>query len=286
MTKTKLRVFDGSISVITGGASGIGKALAMELANLGSEVILADLQVELGKETAKEIRSNGNKAKAVKLDVTDFNAVKDLLYETVNQKGRLDYMFNNAGISIYGDASLHTIEDWERIIDVNLLGVVNGVQVAYRIMLEQGFGHIINTASMAGLIVGSGSISYTATKHAVIGLSKMLRAEARSAGIQVSVLCPSFVDTPILEGGKYGKMLMDISPEQQKEMWDRLKFTPMPASIYAKKALHAIAKNKAIILIPFWWNFPWWIDRLSPKLGIWMAQQSLKMMQEFQKNNG
>ena len=165
MSDRELRVFDGSTAVITGGASGIGRALGEELAKRGSEVVLADLQSELAEEVASGIRAAGGKATALKLDVTDFSAVESLLQETVERTGRLDYMFNNAGITIAGPIRLHTIEDWNRIIDVNLRGVVNGVQAAYQIMLAQGFGHIVNTASIGGLIPNVLSPSYTATNR-------------------------------------------------------------------------------------------------------------------------
>lgn len=281
MSDKTLRVFNEATAIITGGASGIGRALAEELVERGTEVVLADLQIELAEEVASAIRAGGGKARAFKLDVAGFAAVEHLLRETVERTGRLDYMFNNAGIGIGGGVSLHSIEDWDRIIDVNLRGVVNGVQAAYQIMLNQGFGHIVNTASMAGLTPGPGLVSYATTKHAVVGLSKSLRAEAASAGIRVSVLCPGAIRTPILEGGKYGRILIDISPEQQRDMWE--KFKPMPPNIFASKALDAIAKNKAIIIIPSWWKRFWWINRLSPSLGISLAQKSYQDMQKALK---
>lgn len=280
MADRALRVFNGATAVITGGASGIGRALGEELARRGGEVVLADLQIELAEEVASEIRAAGGKAEALELDVTDFSAVESLLRDTVERTGRLDYVFNNAGIGIAGPVSLHTIEDWNRAIDVNLRGVVNGVQVAYQIMLNQGFGHIVNTASLAGLVPGVGNPSYTTTKHAVVGLSKVLRAEAATEGIQVSVLCPGFVRTPILEGGgRYGKNLMDLSPEQERELRDLIeKFKPMSPDTFARKALDAIAKNKAIIVIPSWWKLLWWVDRLSPSLTILQLRKSYQDM--------
>ncbi len=281
MAENAFRVFANSTAVITGGASGIGRALGEEIARRGGYVILSDLQDELVQKVAVKIRSNGGKAEAHKVDVTDFSAVEKLLRKIVEVTGRIDFLFNNAGICLYGDASLHEIDDWKRIIDVNLLGVVNGIQAVYPVMRKQKFGHIINTASLAGLVVGSGSISYTATKHAVVGLSKSLRAEAKSSGIRVSVLCPSFVQTPILEGGKFGKVLMNITPEQQRKMWDQFKFQPMNANEYAVKALNAIVKNKAIIIIPFLWNIIWWMDRLSPSLGILLAEKSNRYMNKI-----
>src|SRR5439155_13844601 len=103
--------------------------------------------------------------------------------------------------------------DWHKVFDVNLRGVVNGVQAAYPVMLRQGFGHIVNTASVAGLLPTPTIVSYCAAKHAVVGLSTSLRVEAAEAGVRVSVLCPGAIKTPILEGGKYGKMLQPLPPE-------------------------------------------------------------------------
>lgn len=244
-----IRIFDGATAIVTGGASGIGRAIAEELAKHGCEVVLADLQIELAEEVASKIQGSGGTAQAVKVDVTDFPAMDKLVQTTVKRTGRLDYIFNNAGIGIGGSVDLYGIEDWNYIIDVNLRGVVNGIQAAYKIMVAQGFGHIVNTASMAGLMPGPGNTSYTMTKHGVVGLSTSLRAEAAQLGVRVSVVCPGVIRTPILEGGgKYGKMLVEIPPEQMRRMWEKLK--PMPPHIFAEKVLKAVAKNKAIIIFP------------------------------------
>jgi NAD(P)-dependent dehydrogenase (short-subunit alcohol dehydrogenase family) len=274
-----IRIFDGATAIITGGASGIGQALAEELAKRGCEVVLADLQIELAGEVVSEISASGGKAKALKIDVTDFPSMEQLVRETLKRTGRLDYIFNNAGIVIGGSVILYGIEDWNQIIDVNLRGVINGIQAAYKVMMEQGFGHIINTASMAGLMPGPGNVGYTTTKHAVVGLSKSLRAEAAQMGVRVSVLCPGAVRTPILEGGgKYGKMLVDIPPEQIRRLLEKLK--PMSPDLFAKKVLNSVPKNKAIIIVPTWWKLFWWINRLSPSLGIFLAQKRFQKMQK------
>ena len=278
MPNKAIRIFEEATAIITGGASGIGRALAEELAKRGGEVVLADLQIELAEEAAREIRLAGGQATAWQLDVADFSAMEKLLRETVERTGRLDYIFNNAGIGIGGDVHRHSIEDWNRIIDVNLRGVINGVQGAYKIMRNQGFGHIVNTSSMAGLMPSPGVSSYATTKHAVVGLSKSLRAEAAPAGIRVSVLCPGVIRTPILEGGKYGKNLVEVSLEQQRRIWERLK--PMAPNLFARKALDAIAKNEAIIIIPSWWKLFWWMNRLSPSLGISLSQKLYQNMQK------
>ena len=274
-TNKKIRTFDKAVAIVTGAASGIGKELAEELARRGCEVVLADLQIALAREVAAEIRAAGGKARAVRTDVTDFPAVKRLVKDTIKRLGRLDYIFNNAGIGIGGFVDLCCVADWNKAIDVNLRGVTNGIQAAYAIMRQQGFGHIVNTASMAGLVPGPGTVLYTMTKHAVVGLSISLRGEAALSGVRVSVICPGVIQTPILEGGgRYGKLLMDVSPEELRRMWKRLR--PMPPHLFARKALAAVARNKAIIIFPRWWRAFWWINRLSPALGMFLAQSAYR----------
>jgi NAD(P)-dependent dehydrogenase (short-subunit alcohol dehydrogenase family) len=212
-------------------------------------------------------------ATAAELDVTDFPAMDRLVQTTLSTHGRLDYFFNNAGIGIGGEVRHYQIDDWYRVLDVNLRGVVNGVQAAYPIMLQQGFGHIVNTASMAGLMPAPWTVSYAAAKHAVVGLSTSLRIEAATAGVRVSVLCPGVIDTPILEGGKYGRMLQPVPPEVARAYWQRLR--PMKPDRFADLALRAIAKNKAIIIVPSWWKVIWWINRLSPSLGLRVSRRLL-----------
>ena len=274
-----IRIFDGATAIVTGAASGIGRGLAEELAKRGCEVVLADLQIELAEEVVSGILGSGGKGKAVKIDVTDFPVMEQLVQDTVKRAGRLDYMFNNAGIVIGGYVSHYSIEDWNRVVDVNLRGVINGIQAVYKVMVEQGFGHIVNTASMAGLMPGPGNVAYTTTKHAVVGLSTSLRAEAARLGIRVSVLCPGVIRTPILEGGgKYGKMLIDIPPEQVRRLWERLK--PMSPGLFAEKVLNCVAKNRAIIIVPAWWKMYWWMNRLSPSLGLFLSQRQCQKVQK------
>jgi NAD(P)-dependent dehydrogenase (short-subunit alcohol dehydrogenase family) len=271
-----LRIFNGAVAIITGGASGIGAALAKELAQRGSEVILVDLQRELAEKVADEIHKAGAKASAVELDVADSPALEALVRETVQRTGRLDYMFNNAGIGILGLSSQYSIDDWNTILDTNLRGVIYGSHAAYQVMLKQKFGHIVNTASMAGLTTFfGGGTGYGTTKHAIVGFSTILRAEASLSGIRVSVLCPGVIRTPILGLGKYCINLMDnVSPQQILASFER--FRPMAAEKFAIKALNAIANNKAIIVIPGWYKLFWWLERFSPSLGIWMTRRLMR----------
>jgi short-subunit dehydrogenase len=276
-----IRIFDGATAVVTGGASGIGRGLAEELAKRGCEVVLADRQIDLAEEVASTICASSGKARALNVDVTDFFAVEQLVQETFERSGRLDYIFNNAGIGIGGNVNHYGIEDWNQMIDVNLRGVINGVQAAHKVMMAQGFGHIVNTASLAGLTPSPGNVAYATTKHAVVGLSVSLRAEAAQLGVRVSVLCPGLVRTAILDGGgKYGKMLIDLSPEQHRRLLEIIeKFKPMPPNIFAEKALNSVAKNKAIIIVPAWWKLFWWLNRLFPATGIHFVGKHFHKMQ-------
>lgn len=273
-----IRIFYDATAIVTGGASGIGRALAEELGRRGCEVVLADMQIEMAQDVATQIQTSGGRAKAVEVDVTDFPAMERLVRKTVESSGRLDYIFNNAGIVIGCTANHYSIEDWNKIIDINLRGVVNGIQAAYFIMIDQGFGHIVNTASMAGLMPNPVNVAYAATKHAVVGLSQSLRVEAAQMGIRVSVICPGVIRTPILEGGKYGKILMNIPAEKLRDMLEEL--MPMAPDVLAKKVLNAVAKNRAIIIVPYFWKLLWWLNRLSPALGMAFAQNRFKKMQK------
>jgi NAD(P)-dependent dehydrogenase (short-subunit alcohol dehydrogenase family) len=278
-TSGEIRAFHEAVAIVTGGASGIGRALGEALADRGCRVVLADLQINLAEEVAAGIRTRGSTAVATPVDVTDFHVVDRLVRETAGRWGRLDYIFNNAGIVIGGEARDHSIEDWQRIIDVNLRGVVNGTHAAYAAMLEQGFGHIVNTASVLGLIPAAFTVSYAATKHAVVGLSRSLHAEAAAAGIRVSVLCPGVIRTPLLLGGKYGRILQSvpetpIPEDEQRDYWER--FRPMEPATFARRALRQVARNKPIIILPSWWKVAWWIHRASPSLGMLLAQKHVE----------
>jgi NAD(P)-dependent dehydrogenase (short-subunit alcohol dehydrogenase family) len=262
-----MSVWRGKVAIITGGASGIGAAFARALAAAGADVVVADRQLELAEELAAEIKGH-----ALELDVRDFGAMKRVVDETVARAGRVDLFFNNAGIAAGGEMDVYTLADWDDLIDVNLKGVAYGVQAVYPVMIKQRSGHIINTASMAGLVTSIAQGAYTTTKHAVVGLSKALRVEARHHNVRVSVLCPGVIRTPILSGGRYGHMNLGngLSADQLTAVWERL--WPMDVDVFARKALRAIAADRAIIVFPRWWKLAWYMERLSPWLMMKLAE--------------
>lgn len=265
----------GKVAFVTGGASGIGAALAAELVGRGAEVWIADRQIGPAREFAQRLNGRGGKAHAIELDVRDYPAFERAIAEAVQHSGRIDYLFNNAGIGVAGEVDRYTLDDWSDVFDVNLRGVVHGIQAAYPIMIRQHAGHIVNTASMAGLMTTAGQASYTAAKHAVVALSRTLRLEAERHGVRVSVLCPGVIRTPILTGGKYGRTdLAGISDKDILEMWERLH--PMAPEKFAERALRAVLRDDAIIVVPAWWKAFWYLERLSPALSMRAAKAMLR----------
>jgi NAD(P)-dependent dehydrogenase (short-subunit alcohol dehydrogenase family) len=273
---TGLKTYAHGVAIVTGAASVIGKAISEELARRCCEVVLADIDLAEAEAVASAICERGGRAAASQLDVTDFNSVQALVDRTIADKGRLDYLFNNAGIAAMGGASDYTLESWRRVVEVNFMGVVHGVHAAYPALLKQGFGHIVNIASAAGLMPSPSLVSYSATKHAVVGLSRALRAEAHSRGVRVSVVCPGVIRTPILQGGKHGIWLMTLPEADQRQLLSEFfeVFRPMDVAVFARRLLDRVARNEGLIVIPGWMRIPWWIDRLFPRLSERLARRN------------
>jgi NADP-dependent 3-hydroxy acid dehydrogenase YdfG len=261
--------------VVTGAASGIGRGLAEELARRNVFVVLADRQVELAGEVADGIRKRGGAAEAVALDVRDAARFREVVREAAAARGRLDYLFNNAGIGIGGETSACDVADFDDLIDVNLKGVVHGVLAAYPIFIAQGYGHIVNTASMAGLSPTPMVAGYTATKYAVVGFSRALRMEARRHGVRVSVVCPGLVRTPIWEGGRYGRFKPGLDPKVLAARAERL--GPVLPERFATRVLDAVERNRSVIVEPKRWRLAWYLERLSP----WLVDKIGERLLEF-----
>ncbi|GAA2659865.1 SDR family oxidoreductase [Nonomuraea recticatena] len=249
---------------VTGGASGIGRALAMALAAKGVAVTVADL-------VAPDLRGMEH----VELDVTSAEAVASAVRAVRQRHGRLDFVFNNAGIAVGGHAEELTLDHWNRAIDVNLRGVVHGVHAAYPIMIEQGYGHIVNTASMAGLVPAPLMLPYTASKHAVVGLSMALRAEAAAHGVRVSVVCPGFIDTPLLDNANPGLPYTETGA-QARDAAVMAQGRLYPVESLAADILRGVARNRALIVAPASARLAWRAARLSPSGAIRAAALAIR----------
>jgi NAD(P)-dependent dehydrogenase (short-subunit alcohol dehydrogenase family) len=270
-----LRTYRQGVAIVTGGGSGIGAALGRGLAARGAHVVLADRDEDAARAEAERLTSGGAHAEATALDVRDAEGVGRVVTRAFEGHGRLDYLFNNAGVAVGGEARDLSLEDWRYAVDVNLMGVVHGVQAAYPRMVEQGFGHIVNTASMAAFMATALAAPYGATKHAVYGLSRALRVEGADHGVRVSVICPGVIRTPILEeGGRYGRLAAKMDLETMRELWERLR--PMDPDLFAAKALDAVARNRGLIIIPAWWRLLRVVGTLFPSLGEALAARDLR----------
>ena len=261
--------YAGASAIVTGGASGIGKALATELVARGATVLVADIDESGAEAVAGALRRLGTgpgSARAAALDVTDAEAVAGVVDRFAAGHGGLDFIFNNAGIGIGGEVRELTLAHWQRAIDVNLLGVVHGVAAAYPTMIGQGRGHIVNTASLAGLVPGPLLVPYSATKHAVVGLSLGLRVEAASHGVRVSVVCPGVIDTPLLDKANPDDLASIASTPDIRDLLTRMVGTPYPAASLAREVLDRVALNRALIVSPRHARLVWAAYRLAPGL--------------------
>lgn len=248
--------FAGKQAIVTGAGSGIGAALCRALVAAGAEVLCTDIDEAAAAQTAGPLG-----ARPARLDVTDAATVQAAVDGVVEKAGRLDLMFNNAGIVWGGDTELLTLDQWNAIIDINVRGVVHGVAAAYPRMIRQGHGHIVNTASMAGLAAAGQLTSYVMTKHAVVGLSLALRSEAAAHGVGVLAVCPAAVETPILDKGAVGGFVgrdYFLQGQGVKTAYD--------ADRLAADTLRAIERNKAILVKPRRAHASWLFARLTPGL--------------------
>jgi NAD(P)-dependent dehydrogenase (short-subunit alcohol dehydrogenase family) len=267
--------FRNRVAIVTGGASGIGRALCDELARRGAIAVVADINGEGAQQVASAIAANGGRATAAPLDVTRSEDVARLVEDTVRTHGRLDYMFNNAGIGVGGEVRNLSLDHWRTCIDINLWGVIYGATAAYAAMLRQGSGHIVNTASAAGLIGEPGLAPYSVTKSAVVALSTALRAEAEAFGVRVSVVCPGFVDTAIYENAIGIRIDKD-------EFLKKLPVKLVSAADSARAILRGVERNESIMVFPFYARLAWWLMRINPGILTGFHRRTLANLRAMQ----
>ena len=267
--------FRNAVVVMTGGASGLGKAICEELGRRGAFVVVTDVQEDGARVVAEGITAAGGRASGAALDVRDAAAFERLLDETIAAHGRIDYLFNNAGIAVAGEAQSLPLDLWRRVIDINLWGVIHGAMAGYARMIRQGSGHIVNVASLAGLGGMALGIPYATSKFGVVGLSLTLRAEGKDLGVKVTAVCPAYIQTGIFNHGTY-------VGTSQKGVESLIPFKYVDVGVAARKVLRGVEKNKAMIVFPFYARLLWWLTRLNPENAV---KVNRKTAQAFRKRS-
>ncbi len=248
----------GQVAVVTGAGSGIGRATALLVARLGAGVHVADLNAESAEEVAGQINAEGGRGTAHSTDVTDPAAVEALAERVFSADGAVDLLHNNAGVGHAGPVDRVSLEEWQRVLAVNLMGVVHGIHAFVPRMLAQGRpGHVVNTASMAGLVAVAEMAPYCTSKHAVVGLSESLNAELSPRGIHVTALCPGIIDTPLIPGAH-----LDGALAGQRGRIERFyrRFGSSP-DIVAEAVVDAVRHKQLIRTVPRHHVIPNWVAR-------------------------
>ena len=272
-----MKIFNDKIAIVTGGASGIGRSLCEDLCSAGATVVAADINSKGADSTVQAVTACGGDACASCVDVTSEKDIQKLIDETVAKYGRIDYMFNNAGIAIHGEVRDIDLDHWRRIIDINLMGILYGTLAAYKQMVKQGFGHIVNTSSVLGLVGMGLNALYATTKYAIVGLSTSLRSEAKGLGVKVSVVCPGFIQTNLYDSAT-------IVKADSKEFYGEVPFKRIDVKTASKKILKGVARNKSIIIFPMHAKLMWWATRMNPDALDMAGAYSMKKFRAIRKD--
>ncbi len=234
---------DGAVAVITGGASGIGRACALAMARRGADVVVADINLERMEAASGEVEALGRRAIGVRCDVSRDGELERLAERAIGALGRVDLLMNNAGVVLGGPVEQIPMADWEWIVGINLLGPVRGVRAFLPHMLERGSGHIVNTASFAGLVAHNPlTIPYDTTKHGVVGFSAGLALYCRPRGIDVSVLCPGYVTTNLSEHYRFR------GEQSSEEALRRMPDAVVTPEDVAERVVEAVEAGRFLVL--------------------------------------
>jgi NAD(P)-dependent dehydrogenase (short-subunit alcohol dehydrogenase family) len=237
------------VAVVTGGASGIGRALCLAFARAGARVVVADLDAAGMAATVTAVKEAGSEAIDVRTDVSRLADVQALADRAFKQWGAVHVLCNNAGVSVHGGLEAATHTDWEWVLGVNLWGVIHGLEAFLpRMIAQRAPAHIVNTASMAGLIASQGLGVYNTSKYAVVGLSETLQKDLRAYNIGVSVLCPMGVATAIHDSGRSRPAHLR-NPDAQRDAagFELIGRTLDPAEV-AERVLQAIRANRLYVI--------------------------------------
>jgi NAD(P)-dependent dehydrogenase (short-subunit alcohol dehydrogenase family) len=247
-------------AVVTGAGSGLGRALALDLARRGASLIISDIDPPSAEQTAELVRGQQAEAEVIPCDVTDRDAVFALVGETEKRLGGIDLIANNAGVAVGGPFDEISIEDWRWAVDINLWGVIYGCQAVVPKMRAQGRGYILNVASAAGLLAPPSMSAYNVTKAGVVSLSETLYAEYKAEGIRVAVLCPTFFRTNIVEAGRGA-----ATDKEDAQIIRWMERSKVQAPDVAKGAVDSVRDGKLYVQPMRDGRMAWRLKRTSPQ---------------------
>lgn len=236
--------FKGKKILITGAGSGIGRATALKLAALDATLVLTDLNPDAVEQTASQARSCGaSRTDTHIVDVADWDDMQAVAAKVHKKHGTLDILVNNAGVGMAGDFLSTTVEDWQWVLGINLMGVVHGCKLFAPAMVERGRGHIVNLASAAGYYAAPDMSAYSASKHAVLGLTESLRAEMASHGVGVSAICPGVINTGIVASSR----MRGAAGQAQDNIVAFYRKRNYGPELVADAVLSAVRHNRAVV---------------------------------------
>ena len=256
------------IALVTGAGTGIGRAVCLELARRGAIPYVSALSLAEAQTVVDEIIAEGNRAQAIELDVTNDTQFRETIQSVKDREGRIDILFNNAGVVYNGEFFDMSDEFMRTIIDVNLRAVAMGTLYAYRVMKEQGSGLILNMSSSAGIVAAGAMAAYTATKHGVYGLSEAVAGEAKAFGVDVKVVCPGNIVSELFAKGQND----GTSPEEMLKNLPALRSTASMANYI----VDGICTKKSVLFYPWYARVLWIIQRVWPGFGRWGANHTMK----------
>ncbi|MEM6959593.1 MAG: SDR family NAD(P)-dependent oxidoreductase [Myxococcota bacterium] len=262
-------------AVVTGAASGLGRALCLELAQRGAAVVVSDVNAEGAEETAEEVRRRGARAEVIDCDVADEASVNALHEEAEGRIGPIDLLCNNAGVAVAGPFEELSLEDWKWIVDINLWGVIYGCRAFLPGMRTRGHGYVLNVASAAGLLRSPNMAPYNVTKIGVVGLSETLHAEYAEYGVNVTALCPTFFQTAIMDSSR------GVEMAESKMARSRMKRSKVQAPDVARIALDDLVAGKVYSVPMTDGRVLWALKRAAPEHFYGLLNRAAKWATRF-----
>lgn len=270
--------FENKLVLVTGAGSGIGRATALAFAKEGADAVLSDINEEGLEETARGVRELGRTVSTYKVDVANADAMAKFAEEVHRNHVAVDILVNNAGVAVSGGLTATSLDDWSWIIGINVMGVIHGCHYFVPKMIERGRGgHVVNIASLAGLVGTRLLVAYCTTKFAVVGFSEALREDLHEHHIGVTAICPSFIKTNIHTSGRHrGKM----AESKMKDLGEKLMNQAPTPDLVAERIMESVEKNIGLMPVTreAWVSHA--LKRLSPTLFEKMKFAAVKWRQD------